>query len=564
MVVHSATVIDNGVIESLDAERLDRVLGSKVDAAWALHELTRETGVSQFLLFSSVSGLLGRAGQSGHAAANSFLDALAAHRRAGGLPATSIAWGYWVEETSMLEALDDGVRKRLQRSGIVPFPAEQALELFDAARAGDEPLPVPVGLDLAELRAQAAAGVLPAPLRDLVAPGGAAAEGRNLRERLLEMAPKERRGAVLDRVLAETATVLGLASGAEVDAEALLPELGLDSIGTVELRNRIAAATGVKVTILALSDTPTLAAVASYIVDRLEGDEDGAPREGEPGTDGVSLSALLAGAREGDRLEEFVELLTAASRFRPAFSSPEQCDWAARPVRLAEGPPNVPPLVLLPSFGFASGAQEYVRLGRELAGKRTVYGLSLPGFGAGEALPASIEAAAATLADAVREIDPGSGLVIGGHSSGGWLAQGVAACLEAEGEAPAAVLLLDSYAPDSPLLARMLPLMLAASADPDGPDPTDGDSRLLAMGAYKRGFGEWEPPAIAARTVLLRADRPAWEPDSDDWQAQWELAHTSVEVEGDHFSIVTDHARSTAAAIEDVLAGLTSKGEVGV
>jgi thioesterase domain-containing protein len=200
-----------------------------------------------------------------------------------------------------------------------------------------------------------------------------------------------------------------------------------------------------------------------------------------------------------------------------------------------------------------------VRLGRELAGKRTVYSFSLPGFGSGEVLPATAEAVIAVMAGAVRQI--GSEAILGGHSSGGWLAQGVAAQLEAAGEGPEAVLLLDTYAPDSPLLARMLPLMLAASADPEA---TPGDPRLLAMGAYKRIFMDWKVPAIAAPTLLVQADRPAWEAGAGDWQASWGLPHTLVEVEGDHFSIVTDRAENTAAVIEDVLAGQTVNGEAEV
>ncbi len=559
MVIHSAAVLDNGAIESLDAERLDRVLRPKVDAAWALHELTREMGISQFLLFSSVAGLLGGPLQANYVAANAFLDALAAHRRANGLPATSLAWGGWARESSLVEALAEVDRKRLERSGIVPFSIEQGVELFDAARAGEDSLLAPVGLDLAALREQAAIGVLPASLRDLVALPGGDAGGANLRERLVGMPPPERQAAVLDLVLAEAATVLGHDSGTRVDAEMPLPELGLDSLGTVELRNRVAAATGVRVTMLALSDSPTLAAVASYIAEQLDRNEDVAPGEGEEAADGVSLSSLLISAREDGRLGEFVELLASASRFRPSFSAPEQSGWEARPVRLAEGPPDVPPLILFPSLGVVSGVHEYVRLGRELAGKRAVHSFSLPGFGPGEALPATAEAAIAVLAEAVRGIGPE--VILGGHSSGGWLAQGVAAQLEATGEEAEAVLLLDTYAPDSPLLARMLPLVLAANADPEA---TAGDPRLLAMGAYVRIFSEWEAPAIAARTLLVRADRPAWEPDSEDWQARWELPHTPVEAEGDHFSIVTDGAAKTAALIEDVLAGQTVNGEVGV
>ncbi len=562
MVVHSAAVLDNGAIESLDAERLDRVLRPKVDAAWALHELTRDMGISQFLLFSSIASLLGGPVQANYVAANAFLDALAAHRRANGLPATSMAWGGWGQETSLVEVLAEVDHKRLKRSGIVPFSVEQGVEMFDAARAGEDALLAPVGLDLAALREQAAIGVLPAPLRGLVGPpGGDAGEG-NLRERLRGMPSLERQAAVLDLVLAEAATVLGYDSGAEVGAEMPLPELGLDSLGTVELRNRVAAATGVRVTMLALSDSPTLAAVASYVAEQLDEGEDAALSEGEAEADGISLSSLLVGAREDGRLDEFVELLASASRFRPSFSSSEQSDWEARSVRLAEGPPDVPPLILFPSLGLASGVHEYVRLARELAGKRTVYSFSLPGFASAEALPANAEAAIAALANAVREI--GSEVILGGHSSGGWLAQGVAARLEAAGEEPEAVLLLDTYAPDSPLLARMLPLMLAASADPEAPEAAAGDPRLLAMGAYVRIFSEWEPAAIAAPTLLVRANRPAWEPDSEDWQARWGLPHTLFEAEGDHFSIVTDRAENTAAVIEEVLAGQTVNGEVGV
>jgi acyl transferase domain-containing protein/acyl carrier protein len=564
MVVHSAAVLDNGVIEALDAERLDRVMRPKVDAAWGLHELTAELGVSQFLLFSSAAGLLGGPAQANYAAANSFLDALAVHRRAHGLPATSLAWGGWMQDTSLIEALAEVDRKRLERAGFVPFSTELGLEMFDAARAGEDALLAPVGFDLAALREQAAAGVLPAPLRNLVGRPGAGSDGGSLPERLRSMPPGERRAAVLERVLAEAATVLGFGSGAEVDAEMLLPELGLDSLGTVELRNRVAAATGVQVPLAALSDHPTLAAVADHIVERLGGGDDAGTEGIEAEAEGVSLSALLAAAREGDRLGEFVELLAAASRFRPSFSSPEQSDWEARPVRLAEGPPDVPPLVLFPSLGLASGVHEYVRLGRALAGKRAVYSFALPGFRAGEALPASVEAVTAALAEAARGLGPT--LLLGGHSSGGWLAHGVAARLEAAGEAPEAVLLLDTYAPDSPLLARMLPLMLAAGGDPGGPEAAAEDSRLLAMGAYKRIFSEWEAPAIAAPALLVRADRPAWETgsESEDWRARWQLPHTLVEAEGNHFSIVTDRAGDTAAAIEDVLAGQTVNREVGV
>jgi acyl transferase domain-containing protein/thioesterase domain-containing protein/acyl carrier protein len=529
-VIHSAALLDNGVIEALDPERLDRVMRPKVDAAWHLHELTADLGLSQFLLFSSVAGLLGGAAQANYAAANAFLDALAAHRRAAGLPATSMAWGGWAQDTTLLDSLEDADRARLERSGFTPIPVALGLELFDAARASDAALLAPVGLSLTALRDQAAAGMLPAILGSLVQRPAAEQGDGAFRRKLEGLAADRREQAVLELVREQAAVVLGHRSAADVDPDLVLQELGLDSLGTVELRNRIAAATGVQVSILALTDHPTLAGVARYVLARIGDDAGAGDGEVEDRSGGVSLSSLLEQARAGEDLDEFVELLTQASRFRRGFVSPEQSEWRPRPVRLAEGPDDSP-LVLMPSLGPMSGVHEYVRLARELSGSHAVLALSLPGFGPGEALPQSIEALTGSLAGAVEELGPG--LILGGHSSGGWVAQAVAVQLERAGVSLRAVLLLDTHPPQSPLLSQMLPLMLAAGGDPDGGGAPIDDSRLLAMGGYRRIFADWQPPAIEAGTVAIRAD----------------------EVEGDHFTMMTEHAASTASAIASALAG---------
>ena len=553
-VIHSAAVLDNGVIEALDPERLDRVMRPKVDAAWNLHELTSDLDLSQFLLFSSVAGLLGGHAQANYAAANAFLDALAAHRRAHGLPATSMAWGGWAQDTSLIDSLPDVDRLRLERSGFTPMSPAQGLELFDAARAASAPLLAPVGLSVAALRDQAAAGMLPAVLRNLVrSPGGESGEVA-LSRRLQGLPDEQRRAAVLDLVRGQAAIVLGHAAAAEVDPDLVLQELGLDSLGIVELRNRIAAAAGVQVPILTLTDRPTLTAIASFVLGQLDAGGAGATDgESERGVTGVSLSELLASARVNDGLDDFVDLLGQASRFRKGFATAEESDWQPQPVRLAEGS-GASTLVLVPSLGPMSGVHEYVRLARELSGERTVLSLPIPGFGPGEALPESAEAAIATLAAAIEELDDGTGLILGGHSSGGLLAHAVAAHLEGAGAPVEAVLLLDTYPPHSPLLSRMMPLMLATAGDPDAGGGVD-DSRLLAVGSYRRAFAGWTVPEIEAETVMVRASEPAWEAGSDSWRAAWELPHVLAEAEGNHFSMMTDHASGTAAVIEGVLKG---------
>ncbi|MEK8142963.1 beta-ketoacyl reductase [Streptomyces sp. M10(2022)] len=143
-VVHAAGVLDDGVIESLTPLQLERVMRPKLDAALHLHELTAGMELSAFVLFSSVAALVGSPGQGNYAAANAFLDALAAVRRADGLPATSLAWGLWANETGMTGALDEAEIARLERMGTGALPTELGLELFDRALGLGEALVAPV------------------------------------------------------------------------------------------------------------------------------------------------------------------------------------------------------------------------------------------------------------------------------------------------------------------------------------------------------------------------------------------------------------------------------------
>ncbi|OSP23033.1 polyketide synthase, partial [Streptomyces sp. 13-12-16] len=142
-----------------------RVLRPKVDAAWHLHEATKDLDLTAFVVFSSVAGTFGSAGQSAYAAGNAFLDGLVRRRRALGLPAVSLVWGPWSQDAGMTQALSETDRRRITRSGLPPLTAEQGVALFDAALAGGEPVVLPVRLDLAALRAEEE---VPALLRGLV------------------------------------------------------------------------------------------------------------------------------------------------------------------------------------------------------------------------------------------------------------------------------------------------------------------------------------------------------------------------------------------------------------
>ncbi|MFC0041888.1 SDR family NAD(P)-dependent oxidoreductase [Actinomadura rayongensis] len=275
-VVHAAGALDDGVLTSLTPERLETVLRPKVDAAWNLHELVGADAAA-FVLFSSASATLGNPGQSNYAAANTFLDALAERRRADGLPGTSVVWGHWAEASGMTGHLGHADLARMSRGGIAPLTNEQGLALFDAALADARPVVVAARLAPAALRARAAEGQLPPLLRGLVRvpvrTAAAASDGPGLAERLAGLEPPERHRLLLDLVRGNVATVLGHAGAESVDAGRAFKELGFDSLTAVELRNRLNAASGLRLPATLVFDHPTPAAIADLLEQRLVPEE---------------------------------------------------------------------------------------------------------------------------------------------------------------------------------------------------------------------------------------------------------------------------------------------------
>ncbi|MBK3593820.1 MULTISPECIES: type I polyketide synthase [Streptomyces] len=270
-VVHAAGVVDNGVLASLDADRVERVLRPKVDAAWHLHELTRASDLSAFVLLSSAAGLLVGGGQANYAAANTFLDGLAAHRRSLGLPAVSLAYGLWEADGGMSADIDAADLERLRRLGLPPLAPAQGLRLFDAALGAEDALVVPVRLDGAAVRARPDG--VPALLRGLVrpaprAPGAGAADGppsAPWRERLAGLPDTERDRALLDLVRTHVARVLGHPSPQSVDPGRAFQEMGFDSLAAVELRNLLAGATGLTLPATLVFDQPSPRTLAAHL-----------------------------------------------------------------------------------------------------------------------------------------------------------------------------------------------------------------------------------------------------------------------------------------------------------
>ncbi|WP_160161894.1 type I polyketide synthase, partial [Embleya hyalina] len=279
-VVHAAGALDDAPIEALTPERVDHVLRPKVDAALVLDELTRDADPAAFVLFSSVAGVLGVAGQGGYAAGNAFLDALARRRREQGLPATALAWGLWAERGGMTERLGAGDLKRLARGGLMPISTVQGLALFDAAWQTDEAALIPARLDLAALRAQAATQPVHPLLRGLVGTPNRRTKALSAApwaRGLASATPAERMDMVLRLVRTEAAVVLGHESAHEVRAEATFRDLGFDSLTGVELRNRLSGATGLRLPSTLVFDFPTPLGLAAFLVAESVGEPESAP-----------------------------------------------------------------------------------------------------------------------------------------------------------------------------------------------------------------------------------------------------------------------------------------------
>ncbi|MFI6457897.1 SDR family NAD(P)-dependent oxidoreductase [Streptosporangium amethystogenes] len=314
-VIHTAGVLADGTIMSLTPERLDSVLRPKVDAAWHLHELTQGLDLAGFVVFSSLAGVMGNAGQGNYAAANVFLDALAEARRAEGLAGLSLAWGAWAQDAGMTGTLGEIEMRRISRTGMPALSAEQGLAAFEAAVGSDRAMVVPVRLELSALRAM---GEVPHLMRGLVRAGRRLAVSTSvggdseLVRRLAGLDEAEQVRLVVELVRAQAAVVLGHASGEDVQPGREFRELGFDSLTAVDLRNRLNIATGVRLPTTLVFDYPTPTVLARFLVSELLGRQDLA-----------AVSGVVAGPR-ASVADDPIVIVGMSCRFPGGVSSPEE------------------------------------------------------------------------------------------------------------------------------------------------------------------------------------------------------------------------------------------------
>ncbi|WP_144070258.1 beta-ketoacyl reductase, partial [Nonomuraea indica] len=256
----------------LSAEQVDRVLAAKVTGGLVLHELTRDRDLAAFVAFSSAAGTLGGAGQAPYAAANAFLDGLMSWRRGQGLPGTSLGWGLWAERSDMTNDLGHADLARWERIGLGAMETDPALRLLDRAIATGEAALLPLRLHLPALRATREQ--VPPVLRGLAGvPGRGQGTGtrETLRQRLADRPAAERERLLLDLVRTHVATALGHPSPASVEPGRSFKDLGFDSLTAVELRNRLTAATGLRLPATLIFDYPEPATLARHLLAELAG-----------------------------------------------------------------------------------------------------------------------------------------------------------------------------------------------------------------------------------------------------------------------------------------------------
>ncbi|MEU5980429.1 thioesterase domain-containing protein [Streptomyces sp. NPDC047315] len=424
---------------------------------------------------------------------------------------------------------------------------EHALDLFDAALRSDEPLLMPAAIDLT---GHTNTQNVPPLLHNLIRPtrrrgerSAAAGGPEALADRLARVPESDRGRLLLDLVTSQVATVLGHASGSSIEPDATFPEMGFDSLTAVELRNRLTAATGLRLPATLIFDHPTPTALAQHFRTCFDVHEGSSERAASTARtrEATGLSELFVAACRQHRLKEVTLATQQLAAFRTQFTEDDRSGAAVETVRLGTGDEG-PEVLCFPSFAWKPNPQQYLRLARGFNGHHSLSVLSLPGFEEGEPLPASASALAHALVDRLPEhADPGSYVLLG-YSSGGFVASLVADLLAERGTPPAALVLIDTYhwnsthGMASESWAAALPELLVAHNEDSNVLDVDGDAWVTARARY---FDlDYRPTTPGVPTLLVRATEPLIASPGSDWQARWTGEYATADAPGDHFSLM--------------------------
>ncbi len=574
-VVHLAGILDDGVVTTLTPERLTPVLRPKVDAAWYLHEATKDSGLAAFIMFSSVSGTLGAAGTANYAAANAFLDGLVQHRAALGLPGQSLQWGHWdVHSSSMIGNLNPALVQRMRVNGMAPVTVEEGMEFFEAARGCADPVLMAVSLITGPRLPQAE---IPPMFRGLVRQSRRAATNATstsgtpatFAQKLLELPEGERVGHLVDLVRGEAALILGYASALDIEPRRDFYELGLDSLTSIELRNRLTVATGLQLPATVVFDTKTPADLGA----RLRGEF-----AAQPGLAGSASEAglLLAGpepdslermfldAMDHGRFPEVRLMLRALTGLRQTFENTAELEELPLATTLAEGPAE-PRIICVSTPTANGGVHEYARFAAPFRGERHISAVPLVGFAAGERLPNTVTTAVRTIAESALRASDGNRFILAGHSSGGTYAYAAAGLLEATwGIRPEAVVLLDSVSirhDDKEQIDYDRLMHRNFLGDEESPVRIT-NSRLSGMGRWMNLLSQLDVAHTTAPVLVVRATKEtsgmeaiAAAASEDEKSEAFPSAQVRI-VDADHFSMMGDEAPQTAQIVKDWLATL--------
>jgi NAD(P)-dependent dehydrogenase (short-subunit alcohol dehydrogenase family)/pimeloyl-ACP methyl ester carboxylesterase/aryl carrier-like protein len=571
-IVHAAAVVDNTTIDSMTPLQVERVLAAKADSAWYLHELTIEQPISLFVMFSSSAGLILGAGQANYAAANVFLDALAIHRHARGLPAVSLAWGFW-SGAGMGDLLTEQLVQRVERQGVTAFSVADGLALFDRALAAEKAFVAPVRLNMTALELDE--DQVPALLRGFVPlrrrtvieePLPSAA----LLTTLTGLPVYEQEHILAGMISRYAAILLGHDESSErFDAEANFLELGFDSLTTMDLRNRLAHATGLRLSPMVIFENQSPARLARWIRTELDPQRDGGNSRSDvgstayPASDPIlkesleSPSELFKQAVAGGKLYEGLDLMRAIASLRPRFTDIKDYGGDLRAVRLAKGP-RQPVIVCISTPVATGGPHQYARIAAAFRGERTVLALPLPGLVSGEKIPQNVSAAVDVLVQFTLSAAGDEPFVLLGYSAGGVLAYSVAQRLEQKRETrPAGVIMLDTFKPEGGGFGVPIDQLFAGFYTKEAAFGEFDSARLSGMVRWGHVLSEIDASqAISTPTLFVQCARPFFFDAASDglrpkpiMAKPWYRDQLVEVVQSDHFSVLENDAGDAAVII---------------